>query len=571
MAFTYYFILFILSAVLSLAYVFFWQKRFNVNITAIFIIIPIVNLSYFLIYLSDEPEIMVVALKMLYFGGCFLPWFITMCVYGMCHINISRGVRLLTLLLNTGMYILILTIGHRPYYYKDYSIEKIDGVWIMHKEYGMFHSVFYIVIGCYFVATLGAIIYSYFKKKEVSRTMLYLLTIPEFVSMLGYYLNHLMKDGFEIMPLSYVFSQAVYLLITYRISMYDVSDMVIESMVESGTTGFITTTFDGRYLGSNETAKKILPKLRELTIDQRINGTEEIKNTVLHWIGHFKEENSNNKNLYRKIDGDEETIYSVKIDYLYDGFKRRGYQIFLEDDTQNQKYIKLLDQYNDELEEEVAQKTERIEQMHNNLLMGMATMVESRDNSTGGHIKRTSEGVRILINEMKKDESLHLSKSFCKSIIKAAPMHDLGKIAVDDAILRKPGRFTPEEFEQMKVHAAEGARIVHEILKDTDNEEFRHIAENVAHYHHERMDGSGYPTGLKGEDIPLEARIMAIADVYDALVSKRVYKESMSFETADKIIMEGMGSQFDPNLKKYYEAARPKLEEYYSHVDQANA
>ena len=143
-------------------------------------------------------------------------------------------------------------------------------------------------------------------------------------------------------------------------------------------------------------------------------------------------------------------------------------------------------------------------------------------------------------------------------------MHDLGKIAVDDAILRKPGRFTPEEFEKMKAHAAEGARIVHEILRDTDDEDFRRIAENMAHYHHERWDGSGYPDGLKGEEIPLEARIMAIADVYDALVSKRVYKEEFSFEKADRIIMEGMGTQFDPGLQKYYIAARPRLEAFYA-------
>ena len=127
-------------------------------------------------------------------------------------------------------------------------------------------------------------------------------------------------------------------------------------------------------------------------------------------------------------------------------------------------------------------------------------------------------------------------------------MHDLGKIAVDDAILRKPGRFTPEEFEIMKTHASEGAKIVHQILDWTDDYEFHIIAENVAHYHHERWDGSGYPCGLAGEDIPFEARVMAIADVYDALVSKRVYKDSMSFEQADAIILSGMGSQFDPSL-----------------------
>ena len=146
-------------------------------------------------------------------------------------------------------------------------------------------------------------------------------------------------------------------------------------------------------------------------------------------------------------------------------------------------------------------------------------------------------------------------------------MHDLGKVAVDDAILRKPGRFTPEEFEVMKTHAAEGARIVHEILKDTDDDTFKVIAENVAHYHHERMDGSGYPEGLIGDQIPLEARIMAIADVYDALVSKRVYKDSMSFEKADEIMLESFGKHFDKRLEPYYVKARPKLEEYYGSLE----
>jgi len=206
--------------------------------------------------------------------------------------------------------------------------------------------------------------------------------------------------------------------------------------------------------------------------------------------------------------------------------------------------------------------------MHDNLILGMATMVESRDNSTGGHIRRTSEGVKILLSEMTQQEFPELTDEFRKNLIKAAPMHDLGKIAVPDEILQKPGRFTPEEFEKMKAHAAEGSRIVHEILKDTDDEAFHVIAESVAAFHHERWDGSGYPDHLKGEDIPLEARIMAVADVYDALVSKRVYKESMSFEKADQIMMEGMGSQFAPEMKDVYVRARPKLEAYYSSLEQ---
>ena len=206
--------------------------------------------------------------------------------------------------------------------------------------------------------------------------------------------------------------------------------------------------------------------------------------------------------------------------------------------------------------------------MHDNLIMSMATMIEGRDNSTGGHIKRTSDLVRILVNEIKKDDRIRLSDEFCEKLIKAAPMHDLGKIAVDDRILRKPGRYDPSEYEEMKQHAAQGARIVHEILKNTDDSYFHQIAENVAHYHHERWDGSGYPEGLTGDDIPIEARIMAIADVYDALVSKRVYKEKMSFEQADEIILDGMGTQFDIRLKSYYINARPEFEEYYRSIEE---
>ncbi|MBO4291360.1 MAG: HD domain-containing protein, partial [Lachnospiraceae bacterium] len=261
--------------------------------------------------------------------------------------------------------------------------------------------------------------------------------------------------------------------------------------------------------------------------------------------------------------------YHVNAGYLYDGTRRRGYMVTFTDDTANQKYIGLLDSYNEKLQQEVEDKTRHIVEMHDNLIMSLAMMVESRDNSTGGHIKRTSEGVRILTDEMIADGTFQLSGEFCRAVVKAAPMHDLGKIAVDDAILRKAGKFTDEEYEKMKHHAAEGARVIHEILLNTEDDFFRTIAENVAHYHHERWDGSGYPEGLAAENIPIEARIMAIADVYDALVSKRVYKEAFSFEKAEKIISEGMGTQFDPGLKDIFEKARPRLEEYYANSLQA--
>jgi len=408
------------------------------------------------------------------------------------------------------------------------------------------------------------IVYTLRNKRQVSRRILTLLFIPFLTTVLGYAVNHFVEaNGFEVMPVAYVLAQIVYLSIVRRMALYDVSETVTESIVQSGDTGFISFDRHFHYLGSNEKAREVLPALNSLTVDRSVLGTKDLEDNVIRWIKEFDDGNGSGTAFYTcTADGGDEHIYAVETNYLYDGSRKKGYQLLLRDDTENQKYINLIDRYNSELQAEVDAKTQRLVAMHDSFILGMATMVESRDNTTGGHIRRTSVGVRILIEEMKKDNA-PLDADFCRNLIKAAPMHDLGKIAVDDAVLRKPGKYTAAEFSEMKKHAAEGARIVREVLKDTDDGDFRRIAENVAHYHHERYDGSGYPDGLKGDAIPLEARIMAIADVYDALVSKRPYKDNFSAEQADRIILEGMGTQFDPALRRYYEAARPALEAFY--------
>ena len=582
----YYEVLFSISFLLTVIYVMIWRKHFDLNITVIFILVPIVNLGYYLYANSADKYAAMNAYKIIYIGSCFLPFFVTMCVLNLCEIEVPRPIRFFAFLINTTLYIFVLTVGKTPYFLKSIAVyHNVFGTEIK-KEYGPVHTAFYVVVILYVIIEIVAIIYSGIRKNQISNTILRRLFIPVAVTLIGYIGNKALGTKVEVVPFTYVFAQVMYIIIARRMSLYKVSDMVVDSMVQTGETGFISVDFQHHYLGSNETAKEILPGLRDLDIDQDITKVPWMENTVGHWIHHF-EKDQTRKHLYVKKDkiekvyktgtdkldsvsGIEESdfTYIVKTQYLYEGSKKIGYQIFLNDDTQNQKYVALLDRYKTELEAEVEKKTQHIVEMHDNLIMSMATMVESRDNSTGGHIKRTSECVRILIGEMKADSDSpfadRLTDEFCADIIKAAPMHDLGKVAVDDNILRKPGRFTDEEFEVMKTHAAEGARIVHEILKDTDDESFKIVAENVAHYHHERMDGSGYPEHLKGDKIPLEARIMAIADVYDALVSKRVYKDSISFEKADAIMLESMGMHFDKRLEKYYISARPKLEAYYS-------
>ena len=563
----YYLAAFITAIILSVIYVFLWQRRFDITITLCFFLVPFVNVAYFLMHTVNNVDAVVFALKITYLGGVFLIWFIMLCVFNLCKIQIPPQLRLLTFIINLLLYLSVLTIGVYPIFYKGLNISRQDGEWLIIKDYAFMHTVFYAVIWIEMMASFAALVYSRVRKNDVSKTVMNLLFGPLFMCFIGYTMNHFILKKVDLMPLMYVLAEMVYLMIVRRMMLYELSDTMIETLVQSGSRGFINVGFDHTYLGSNETAKNVIPGLRELAVDDNLRENDRFEHTILRWIRSFEGGAVQGKMLYtksEKTDEGGEKIYSVDVSYLYDGTKRRGYQIFLVDDTQNQKYIKLIDQYNAELEEEVAAKTARISDMQNKMVLGMATMVEGRDNSTGGHIRRTSAVVRILIEEMRKDDELKLSPKFCEDIVKAAPMHDLGKIAVDDVILRKPGRYVPYENDLMKTHAERGAVIVSEILKDNDDQEFSRLAENVAHFHHERWDGKGYPTGISGEAIPLEARIMAIADVYDALVSKRVYKEKYSFSEADRIIRENMGTQFDPGLYKYYEAARPKLEEYYS-------
>ena len=558
---------FMTSVICSAVYIFMWHKHFDVNFNMIFTLVPIACLGYYLFSFSETLGEALFAVKITYLGGIFLQLFIVLNIFNLCKININKWTRTALFLICSVLYIPVLNIGYSNSFYKKISFEVKDGSAVLLKEYGLWHTVVYGAFMVFFLGGMTAVVYSWVKKLQVPRTVLSLLILPYIICVIIFFLIRKIISQIDFVPLGYVIAEIIYLIIAYRVNLYDVSDTVIDSMVKEQGIGYVSFDFKNRYLGSNNTAKQLMPELTDTAVDE-LFGYKPAQRKIRHYIENFKENPENNTFVYT-VNGDgDDRIYSVKVNYLYDSDRKRGYIVTFTDDTVNHRYIKLLDTYNENLRREVEEKTRHIVKMHDNLIISLAMMVESRDNSTGGHIKRTSEGVRILIDEIVKEEILQLSEEFCRDVIKSAPMHDLGKIAVDDSVLRKPGRFTDEEYEKMKHHAEEGARVIHEILLHTDDEVFKTIAENVAHYHHERWDGSGYPEGLSGEQIPLEARIMAVADVYDALVSKRVYKEAFGFEKADKIIMEGMGSQFDPALKTAYVNARPKLENYYRKLEE---
>jgi len=222
---------------------------------------------------------------------------------------------------------------------------------------------------------------------------------------------------------------------------------------------------------------------------------------------------------------------------------------------------------------DVQAKSETIAQMQNGLILVLADMVESRDKCTGDHVRKTAAYTRVIMAQMKKngDYPEILTDEFISDVSNSAPLHDVGKIKVSDLILNKPGKLTDEEFEEMKKHTLYGREVIEQAIKIVPDSEYLREAQNLATYHHEKWNGKGYPKGLSGEDIPLSARIMAVADVFDALVSRRSYKEPFSYEKARDIIREDAGSHFDPVVVKAFldadEEARRVYEAHYKISD----
>lgn len=209
-----------------------------------------------------------------------------------------------------------------------------------------------------------------------------------------------------------------------------------------------------------------------------------------------------------------------------------------------------LKSYQDNLEKLVMLRTAQIERTQLVIIKSMGVLAEYRDPETGEHIKRTQNYVKILANCLKNIDKFrsYFTEEIILSLFKSAPLHDVGKVGVQDSILLKPGKLTEDEFKEMKKHPEFGRNAIQAIQDELPNETFLKHAIEIAFTHHEKWDGSGYPRGLIGEEIPIAGRLMAIADVYDALVSKRVYKEAFSHKKAVGIIKEGRGAHFDPDM-----------------------
>lgn len=562
---TVYFILMSVFSVVNLALLLlvFNRKRLSLDIVSMFCFIVVANIGYLLMAVSSTLEGVLVANKACYMAACVLPLFELSVALQMCKFSFPFWGKMVLTVLTLVVFAMSCTVGFSDVFYESMEYTQIHGVASYTVVFGPGHMLWNVLLMTYVVLSAVTVVYAAFKKKNVSYKTLIAIAFLNVISILSFFASRFVGSDTLVMPAVYVLSELVLFKVYYEMKMYDVAGNVLEALVAENECAFVAFSSRGVYLGCNDIALQYFPELKKLRIDHKIPKDNDISGVFSDLFENSVEKNhesvfhfSRNGRYYKS------SLKNVK--------RRNITKIFLfriEDETELQRYIEHLDMKNSKLEHLVKSNEKYVQTIQKQMIVGMASMVEGRDANTGSHIKRTSDAVAIIVEELKKDPSLKYSEEFYDALVASAPMHDLGKIAVDDRILRKLGTFTPEEYAAMKTHAEKGATIVEHLLTGIESPFFIKIARNVARYHHERWDGSGYPTGIAGEVIPFEARVMAVADVYDALVSRRSYKGREPLDFAFEKILNDMGRNFDPGLKRYVANVRSKLEEYYRNAE----
>jgi len=309
----------------------------------------------------------------------------------------------------------------------------------------------------------------------------------------------------------------------FRYDLFDSLTLAKDKAMDGSNTGFLVVRESGALEYSNQAANEVSE--RAITLD-RLKELGEGDHTV---------------------NGRDGLVYEIVKNRVYQKDRYFGETMEIREITEKHNYSLLL-------EEQVKTRTREIKQIQRSVISSFAGIIDARDSTTGTHIRNMSRYAEIIARSLHKtgDDGGELTEEKITCIVDVAPLHDIGKLSIPDSILLKPARLTDEEYAVMKTHSEQGARIIRECLDGVETKEYVRMAEDVALYHHERWDGKGYPKGLAGNDIPLSARIMAVADVYDAVRSSRVYKPPFDLLECRQIIEGGSGTQFDPKVVKAF-------------------
>lgn len=457
----------------------------------------------------------------------------------------------------------------------EYEIENDAGIFYLHKEIGWAFVIFVFTSAVFMLGSGFLFIRVHQTKKHflgINRILLFFINItPAF----GYIVERIFIrftgiEYFSVMPIIATIANIAFIHLLVVRKFCDINELANNVMFDMVNTPAVVLDKNHKITNINSSAMTTFPELDSNCLGRTAGQSlpENLNKAYRDLIEQYKkkQEEVDDSFEYAQIEKQvvicEQHTYSPKLREIKVNGKTEGYILWMEDVT-------LLNNYKKKLEKEVGEKTHQIEQdalklryLRDQMVMGFASLAEHHDLSTKGHLHRTSFYVEAIARQLLAEGKFldTLDENYIETLRQIAPLHDIGKTYIDERIFNKPAKLTPEEFHIIQAHTTKGAEFIRNNLKENVDAHYYTMAYNVAKYHHEWWNGKGYPTGIVGNDIPLCARIMAVADVYDALISERPYKSAFSFDKACGIIEKQSGTYFDPKIVKAFMKIRPEIE-----------
>lgn len=536
----FYLIVFILALTMT---VFFMTRNKRVDsLCMLFCILVTINcLGRYLLAKATGVEMAILANKLLYVGGCYAPFLTVILLTELSNIKMSKWFRAGLLAISTFLLMLVFSIGYSDIYYRHVELVQADGYSYLVKTYGPLHICYPIMMIVYIIVVLWYLYKIIQKRKQVSFRLVLTICITAVSIILLYLIELVIHCEFSLLSVGYLVGIMFMTEYYERVTIYDMTSNISSSIERMQDYGYIAFDRKLRFANANDYARKLFPEIENWTIDKQVPASNSyLYKEVIQYLWDWDGEEPENK--YVCVD---DKYYQLDVRALTYGRKKDvGYLLEFSDRTLEKQYYNTIEEYNDLMEEEVAVKTEelRIQQakmkkLYMQTIAALTEAVDAKDRYTSGHSKRVAKYARMIAERMGK------SKEEQDDIFRAGLLHDVGKIRIPAEIINKPGKLTDEEYNTIKLHPVAG----YHILRGISDNDFIAVA---AKYHHERYDGTGYPNGLFGSNIPEVARILGVADSYDAMTSNRSYRKVLPQDVVRSEIQNGIGSQFDPEVAR---------------------
>ncbi len=488
---------------------------------------------------AKTQELAMQSVKMTYIGKPFVVFTMYVFVMEYCGVSIKKSRRNFFYAICVAIAGLVYTNEYHHLFYSSVSYTN-DGLFPhLVLKHGIFYNLYSVILLYYFVGMVYVCVRKYRQNdSEIIRKQVSVLMVMVLFSCgcLVLFLFNL-TNGYDTTALAYIVAVFLFERLMRKYKLFDTLTLAKEEAVEHMSNGLIVVNVYGDMVYSNDEADRVLLYIRKHG-NKGIEYLEELANNSKYMFVDECSQGDGNKHA-----DSEKCVYELTMHEIFRNENSYGKILLITEITDSYYYT-------ERLQNELKKKTREVISIQRDIIGSFASMIEARDGITGLHIKNTANLVKVLVNVMKNNPKYSgiITDEYAQMTAAAAHLHDIGKIAIPDRILQKEGKLTDEEFAIMKTHPVEGAKILENTIKGLESDAYYQIAHDMVLYHHEKYDGSGYPTGISGKNIPLTARIMAVADVYDALRSKRHYKDGFSKEKSMAIMEESKGTHFDADI-----------------------